>query len=138
MSGLDELQQAGDIGRLAQAIEKLAEVLDKRLAELTETLRNTRQTAATETTHHLSAEYTPNTELVEEWARKIGRTCESRILKLLAEKYPLRLTRAEIAAQLRYSKNSGPFKQAIATLKKHQLITEDNEGRLTLHQNLLQ
>ena len=140
MERFGENQQETDNGvvKLAQAIERLADVLDKRMAELIEVLQNTGRVSTLQPTPRNIGNAKPNMELVEEWIRKIGKTCEGRILKLLAEKHPLRFTRAEIAAQLKYSKDSGPFKQAIATLKKNLLIEEDDEGRLTLHQNLLQ
>jgi len=140
MEQLNENQQeaeASEVAKLAQAIEKLANVLDRRLAELTAALQDTRRNQAIQAFQRTKAGSKPNMELVEDWIRKIGRTCEGRILRLLAEKHPLQFTRAEIAAQLRYSKDSGPFKQAISTLKKHQLIAENDEGRLTLHENLL-
>jgi DNA-binding winged helix-turn-helix (wHTH) protein len=60
-------------------------------------------------------------ELRSWWSRRLGRA-EARILDALVEAYPHELERDELAARTRYSGRSGPFAQALAKLRRLDLV----------------
>lgn len=74
----------------------------------------------------INVQVIPNSGNVDMWINKLGNTGASRILKFLAEKNGLKFTRSQIGLAVGLSSKSGSFATYMATLKRNQLIIEQN------------
>jgi len=66
-------------------------------------------------------------EVYETWAPKLPSLCAKRILKFLTDNPGAKYTRAQIALKLGYSSRGGAFTEAIATLRRNNLIKVDGK-----------
>ncbi len=76
-----------------------------------------------------------STGAVQMWAEKLGNNGAGKIFKFIAEKSPLKFTRAQLGLAVGFSSKSGSFATYMATLKRNNLIIE-NGGLSQLNPDL--
>jgi hypothetical protein len=93
------------------------------------TIVNSIRSLLGETTNGKHAEITSDSQSsnLEVWVRKVGQdTGAGRILRYLAEKSGLKLSRAQIALSVGLSANGGTFRDYMATLIRNNLVVQSD------------
>ena len=82
---------------------------------------------------------TVNQKVVEQWANRLGgkKNGAARILKYLAEMYPMNYTRSQLALRVNMTASGGSFNEYISTLLRNKMIV-DQRGYLMLSADLIE
>ena len=113
---------------LTEDYEQKLKEKDEEIEKLTTTINAIRSLLGETTNgHHAQSTAAFQSAALDVWVRKVGEdTGASRILRYLAEKSGLRLSRAQIALGVGMSANGGSFRGYMATLVRNNLVVQSD------------